>query len=106
MTRRLAVVAVLVGLAFGTTAAFAHDDYRIIGTVEKVTAKTIDVKQTKDGKIISMTMDAETIVTRDKKKVDRAELKAGLNVVVDARGDSLKDLQVLEVRLVPKPAAK
>jgi hypothetical protein len=106
MTRRLAVVAVLVGLAFGTTAAFAHDDYRIIGIVEKVTAKTIDVKQTKDGKIVSMTMDAETIVTRDKKKVDRAEIKTGLNVVVDARGDSLKDLQVLEVRLVPTPAAK
>jgi hypothetical protein len=106
MTRRLAVVAVLVGLVFGSTAPFAHDDYRIIGTVEKVTAKTLDVKQTKDGKIISMTMDAETIVTRAKKKVDRAELKTGLNVVVDAPGDSLKDLQVLEVRLVPKPAAK
>jgi hypothetical protein len=38
-----------------------------------------------------MTMDNETIVSRDKKNVNRAELKAGLNVVVDARGDSLKD---------------
>jgi len=71
-----------------------------------VTAKTLDVKQTKDGKIISMQMNGESIVTRDKKKVDRAELKTGLNVVVDARGDSLKDLQVLEVRLVPKPSGK
>jgi hypothetical protein len=35
MTRRLAVVAVLVGLVFGSTAAVAHDDYRIIGTVER-----------------------------------------------------------------------
>lgn len=105
MTRRLMVVAVLAVLALGATTS-AHDDYRVIGTVEKVTAKTLDVKQTKDGKIISMEMNGETIVTRDKKKVDRAELKTGLNVVVDARGDSLKDLQVVEVRLVPKPAAK
>ena len=106
MTRRLMVVAVLAVLALGATTVTAHDDYRIIGVVEKVTAKTLDVRQTKDGKIISMQMNAETIVTRDKKKVDRAELKTGLNVVVDARGDSLKDLQVLEVRLVPKPSGK
>jgi hypothetical protein len=106
MTRRLMVVGVLAALVLGTAAVFAHDDYRIIGTVEKVTSKTIDVKQTKDGKIISMRMDAETIVTRNKKKVDRAELKTGLNVVVDARGDSLKDLLVLEVRLVSAPRRK
>jgi hypothetical protein len=74
--------------------------------VEKVTAKTLDVKQTKDGTIISMQMSGQTSVTRDKKKVDRAELKAGLNVVVDARGDSVKDLRVREVRLVPKPSGK
>ena len=106
MTRRHMVVAVLAVLALGATTVTAHDDYRIIGIVEKVTAKTLDVKQTKDGNIISMQMNGETIVTRDKKKVDRAELKTGLNVVVDARGDSLKDLQVLEVRLVPKASGK
>jgi hypothetical protein len=106
MTRRLMVVAVIAALVLGTTAVFAHDDYRIIGTVEKVTSKTIDVKQTTDGQIISMQINGETIVTRDKKKVDRAELKTGLNVVVDARGDSLNDLLVLEVRLVPAPRGK
>ena len=82
----------------------AHDDYRIIGTIIKASTTVLDVKQTKDGKIISMKVDKETIVTRDKNKVDRAELKVGANVVVDARGDSLKDLLVLEVRLVPRPA--
>ena len=34
------------------------------------------------------------MVTRDKKKVSAAELKAGLSVVVDASGDSLEDLEV------------
>ena len=106
MTRRLILLGSLAALVLTVPALSAHDDYRIIGTVAKVDATSIDVKQTKDGKIISMQMNGETIVTRDKKKVDRAELKTGLNVVVDARGDSLKDLQVLEVRLVPKPAAK
>ena len=106
MTRRMMIVVFIAAFVIGTTAVFAHDDYRIIGTVEKVTAKTIDVKQTTDGKIISMQINGETIVTRDKKKVDRTELKIGLNVVVDARGDSLTDLFVLEVRLVPPPRGK
>jgi hypothetical protein len=103
---RLTIAALCALLLIPAARLLAHDDYRIIGTIAKVTAKTVDVKQTKDGKVISMTIDGETVVTRDKKKVDRAELKIGLNVVVDARGDSLKDLQVVEVRLVPPPAAK
>jgi hypothetical protein len=106
MSRRFMMVAVLVALTVGTSALFAHDDYRIIGVVERVTAKTIDVKQTKDGTVISMQLDADTIVTRDKRKVDRAEVKVGLHVVVDARGDSLDELTVVELRLVPAPTAQ
>lgn len=34
-------------------------------------------------------------------KVPVSEWKAGLSVVVDACGDSLKDLEVVEVRIVP-----
>lgn len=106
MTRRLMIAGVLAALVVGAAPTAAHDDYRIIGTITKVTAKTLDVKQTKDGKTISMRTDEATLVTRDKKKVSATELKVGLNVVVDARGDSLKDLVVLEVRLVPPPAKK
>ncbi len=105
MTRRFTMVAVVLTLALGTKALLAHDDYRIIGTVEKVTEKTIDVKQKKDGKLISMQMNAKSIVTRDKQKVDRGEVKAGQNVVVDARGDSLAELTAVEVRLVAAPSA-
>ncbi len=39
-------------------------------------------------------------------KVSVDELKEGLSVVVDARGDSLKNLAVVEVRIVPAPAPK
>ena len=106
MMRRLVIVIVVVAMVLGVAPVWAHDDYRIIGTVLKVSAGKLDVKQTKDGKTISMKTDAATLVTRDKKKVSSAELKTGTNVVVDARGDSLQDLVVLEVRIVPAPAAK
>ena len=96
----------IVGMMLSVAPAWAHDDYRIIGTVLKVSAGKLDVKQTKDGKTISMKTDQATIVTRDKKNVAASELKVGTNVVVDARGDSLEDLVVLEVRIVPAPAAK
>lgn len=101
MTRRTMLGMLLIALAISGAPAMAHDDYRIIGTITKVAAKTLDVKQTKDGKIISMDMDDNTIFTRDKKKVDRKELKSGLSVVVDARGDSIDELLVVEVRIVP-----
>lgn len=84
----------------------AHENYRIIGTVAKVTAEKLDVKQTKDGKTISMFMDKATRVTRDKKKISASELKVGLHVVVDAHGDAMDDLDVVEVRIVPPPARK
>lgn len=102
MLRRIALVT-LATLAVGLAPVLAHDDYRIIGTVTRATATALDVKQTKDDKTVVMKMNAATVVTRDKKKVDRAALKVGLNVVVDARGDSLADLVVTEVQVVPPP---
>src|SRR5829696_2694369 len=101
MTRRLVIAGLLAGLVAGAAPAAAHDDYRIIGTLVNASAKALDVKQTKDGKTISMRIDEATLVTRDKKKVGSAELKAGLSVVVDASGDSLDDLVALEIRIVP-----
>jgi hypothetical protein len=82
----------------------AHDDYRIIGTVTRVAGSTLEVKQTKDARTIAMTLDSATVATRDKKKVPLTDVTAGQYVVVDAQGDSLDDLVVLDVRLVPKPA--
>lgn len=109
MARRLILVGgavVMVAMMFGAAPLWAHDDYRIIGTVLRTSAGRLDVKQTKDGRTVAMRTDQATIVTRDKQKVSSAELKVGMNVVVDAQGDSLDDLVVLEVRIVPAPAAK
>jgi len=103
---RIRIAAVAVALAFGAALLSAHENYRIIGTVTAVTAEKLAVKQTKDGKTISMFMDKTSKVTRDKKKIAASELKAGLHVVVDAHGDSMDDLDVVEVRIVPPPAKK
>src|SRR5215213_6539022 len=99
VTRRLMLTVLF--LVVAAIPALAHDDYRIIGTIVKVDANRIDVKQTRDKKVVSMLMETSTLVTRDKKKAARTELKVGANVVVDARGDDIDDLSVVEIKLVP-----
>jgi hypothetical protein len=106
MTRRLSVMGIIAALFISGTSLSAHDKYRIVGTVAKVAGTVLDVRQTKDGKTITMDMTEKTVVTRDKKKVGRAELKTGLSVVVDALGDSLDELDAVEVRIVPPPTKK
>lgn len=108
MTRRrmMTMLAAVALVAASAMPAMAHDEYRIIGTIVKVTAKTLDVKQTKDGRVIGMDIIDTTIVTRDAKKVAATELKPGLSVVVDARGDSIDELEVAEIKIVPPPSKK
>lgn len=105
MLQRMLGVTLLAVLMMATAAPLAaHDEFRIIGTVTKISSTAIAVKQ-KDGKVVEMDIDKQTKFTRDKKPVKAAELKVGGSVVVDAIGDSLLDLTVLEVRLVPAIAA-
>lgn len=101
MTRRLMLIGTLAAFLFSVTPALAHDDYRIIGIVVKHSSKQLDVKRTKDGKVILIDMDDTTLVSRDKKKISPSELKVGTSVVVDARGDSEDELLAVEVKIVP-----
>lgn len=103
---RLVALAAVCAVLLMVADSSAHDEFRVIGTVTNVTATALTVKQTKDNQTISMKMDKQTIVTRDRKTVARAELKTGASVVVDALGDTVNDLLVLEVRLVPPPAGR
>ncbi len=104
MTRRLMSAALAAAIWVGSAATpGAHEDYRIIGTIAAVTATTLDVKQTRDGKIVGMDMDETTRVTRDGKPGSVKDLKPGLRVVADARGDSLEELLAGEVRIVTPP---
>ena len=101
MNRLIATLTAMTIVALSATPVAAHDEYRIIGTVTKITATQIDVKQVKDGQVISIKIDEQTKATRDKKPAALKDVKTSGSVVVEALGDSLKDLLAIEIRLVP-----
>lgn len=100
MTRRIMMLLVLMAATAGVTPVFAHEEFRVIGTVTKVQGSKLSVK-TKEGKEISIAIDKQTAFTRDQKKTDVSQVKTGQSVVVDAYGDSYDDLLALEIRIVP-----
>jgi hypothetical protein len=101
----IGALAVLALFTVAQPALRAHEEFRIIGAVTRITEHEIDVKQ-KDSRTVTIRMNKETLVTRDKKKVPAGELKKARSVVVDALGDDLTDLLALEVRIVPEIKSK
>ena len=101
-----AISAVVLLLAL-TSATFAHDEFRFIGTVTKMDAArgrvTMKVIENKKEETIEIALTPKTEITRDKKRVARSELKAGLYLVVDALGDDYDSLEAVEIRIVPPP---
>ena len=103
--RRLIALVITAVLMLGAAPLWAHDSFRVIGTISKLQPTQLDVK-TKEAGIVSIAIDKQTVVWRDKKKVPANELKMGLSVVVDAYGDSEEDLLALDVTLVPPIAPR
>ncbi|OFW03769.1 MAG: hypothetical protein A3I61_16040 [Acidobacteria bacterium RIFCSPLOWO2_02_FULL_68_18] len=103
--RQVLIIAVLAMVAPGSASTFAHDEFRIIGTVARHQNSTLQVKN-REGKTISVRLDKQTVITRDKKKIPPAELKTGLSVVVDAYGDTEDDSLAIEIRVVPPIGAR
>ena len=98
--RSIKVILVSIMVVSSAASAFAHDDYRVVGTIIKAQPTLLVIKG-RDGEVYNMKMDKETAIKRDKQEVVWTELKPGRSVVVDASGDSVEDLMVLAVRLVP-----
>lgn len=111
MKRGLLVLAVAATVVFGGTPAQAHDEYRFVGRILSVESTknrfSLRFKEA-DGKdeTVWIALKATTDITRDRKPVPRSELKAGLNVVVDALGDDYDTLEAEAVRIVPPPSTK
>ena len=101
---KTAIVLLTSVLLLGVTSLCAHDQFRIIGTLTKAQPTSLEVK-TKEGKSVAIELNRETLITRDRKKAEFADLKVGGSVVVDALGDTFDDLVALEVRIVPPIAA-
>src|SRR5215213_9791804 len=104
--KRYLIAVIIAVLIAGVTPTSAHEKYRIIGTITRVSSFDLDVKQAKDGKVILMYMRPTITVTRDKAKGTMKDLKVGLSVVVDAMGDDLDDLEVVTIRIVPAVVKK
>jgi hypothetical protein len=100
MNRRKVILLTLTLVAFTAAHLWAHDEFRIVGAISKVEKTQLQVKTTQ-GKLYSIKLDSQTLISRDKNKVSLSELKAGRSVVIDAIGDTEADLLALEVRLVP-----
>ena len=100
MNRRAAITLVVMMLCAATAPLWAHDDFRVIGTLTKHGTSTIEIKN-RTGKTVSVRLDKQTVITRDNKKVDATALKVGQSLVVDAYGDSENDSLAVEIRIVP-----
>ena len=101
MLRRLTTLVLTVtGLILGGVNAFAHEEFRVIGTLLSHQDSRIAIQGT-DGRTMLVQLDKQTAITKDGHPADAAELTVGRSVVVDAFGDSEADLLALEIRIVP-----
>ena len=90
MTHRLGLLLAVIALL--ASAAFAHGDKKhVMGTLEKINADSVIVKQA-DGKSVEVKLVAGTMyVTRDGKAAKPSDLAVGDRVVIHATptGDTL-----------------
>jgi hypothetical protein len=100
-TAKVCVFSIALSLLVAVPAVHAHEKYRVVGTVTKITAKLIDVKQVSNGTIVQIDVTKQTKVMRDKKPVPFNQIKVGSSVVVDGLGDDIFGLEAVEIRLVP-----
>lgn len=100
-------ILIVVAMTVGAMSLSAHENFRIIGEVTRVTDRAVDVKN-RDSKTFTIELTKRTILKRDKEKAELplSVLKVGQSVVVDAYGDSEFDLEALDIRIVPPIGAK
>ena len=84
MTTRRVLALTIVAAFVIPVALLGHDGHvhKIMGTVTARDAQHIEVK-TPGGEDLSIAVNAQTVVTRDKRKVSLAEVQPGRRVVVD-----------------------
>jgi hypothetical protein len=106
MMKPIAIIAI-VALAAGAASLSAHEHFRIVGTITKLSATEMDVKN-KESKTYTVDLTKKTVVKREKDKTELglSALKVGQSVVVDAYGDDEFDLEALDIRIVPPIPSK
>ncbi len=95
MTRYLFIAGFLLVATVGLP---AHEKFKIAGSIVKVHATQLDVKAV-DGATYEIDMNESTQVMRELRKVPQSELRAGQQVVVEALGHDMFDLEAVLVRI-------
>ena len=90
-------------LLVGTGSALAHPDHRILGTVSKLAAAELVVKD-RDGKEHAIRLVKTTKVTRNKKPIKAADIPGGARVVVVVVSDEDLTAKTIEVGVVASGA--
>jgi|SRR5688572_7124299 len=94
----------LIAIALVVTVGFvaAHEKFKIVGTVTALKKDEIAVKAV-DGATYEIDFTDGAVVTdKNHKKIDRAQLKVGIKVVVLALGHDMFDLEAYEVQLTDR----
>jgi hypothetical protein len=111
MTRRTALVSTLaVALSLGSSLALAHPghDHKIMGTVTMAAADHVMLKD-KDGKDVTVHVNAETKVLQAKKPMRVEDIKSGMRIVVTAvtvKDNDAEKLMAKTIELGPPPTSK
>lgn len=95
----LVVLRSLLGVCLLGKGLLAHEEFKVIGIVTKVTESELEVK-TRTGKLVSMGIGLQTGIMWASKQASHSDLKKGQNVIVKAFGDSYEDLGALQVDIV------
>ena len=103
--RKLLVPLTAAALLALAAPALAHDEMTVSGQVTAVTSKTVQVR-TKEGKVLTLGMDANTRVVVAGKRVSSRDLKVGQAIKALGFGDSLEDLVAIDVTINPPAARK
>ena len=112
MTRRNALALILAfAVSLGTAShALAHPghDHKVLGTVTMAAADHVMLKD-KDGKDVTVQINADTKVLQAKKAMKVEDIKSGMRIVVTAVTVKDKDAEKLVAKLIelgPPPTSK
>ncbi|MFN9926712.1 MAG: hypothetical protein ACK53I_07215 [Phenylobacterium sp.] len=105
MRKILVPLAAAAAALLGTMPAAAHDEMSVAGQVTAVTAKSIQLR-IKDGRVITLDVDANTRVMMAGKRLAPKDVKVGQSIKALGIGDKVTDLVAIDVTIQPAPAGK
>ena len=102
------LVAIVIVMALAVPSVVrAHEGHlhKALGNIVSIQGVHVEVKTT-DGKSLTVMLDAKTVITRGKDKLDATALKVGERISVDYMEAANKMMMAQAIKLGTAPAAK